>query len=484
MTDLGHDLDEPFEIAPAQAEQASGARRKLLRGRVSPMAVLASAEFLLLMAAFMLSLLVRFHGGTETLAEFQGRGIVFALTLMACMGSMGLYTLRHRAGLAAVIARLLVATAAAGCLLGVLSYAVPALAIGRGVLGISLGLALPLLIASRHAAMRLMDDQMHKPRVLVLGSGQSAAVLASRLRRRSDQRAFRIMGYMPWLRDKTVVSSEQLLRPRLDLATYVMRHRIDQIVVALDDRRGGFPQDILRTLRLQGVTIQDPVTFLEKETGYISVELAHPSWLIFSSGFPNDLLRAGVKRLFDIVAASILLIAAAPIALVAAIAVKLQDGGPILYRQVRAGRNARPFTMYKFRSMGVAAEKDGKAVWAAANDPRVTRVGSFMRKTRIDEIPQVFNVLIGNMSFVGPRPERPEFVESLSNSIPFYRERHFVKPGITGWAQVRYPYGASEKDAREKLGFDLYYVKNHSLLMDLMILLVTAEIILFRVGSR
>jgi sugar transferase (PEP-CTERM system associated) len=259
---------------------------------------------------------------------------------------------------------------------------------------------------------------------------------------------------------------------------------VDEVVEAMDDRRQGFPNAFLRDCRLRGIAVRDIVSFLERESGRVRVELAHPSWLIYSQGFHSDLYRLAVKRVFDICVGAGVLVLAAPIALLTAIAIFVEDRGPIFYSQVRAGRNGRPFRMIKFRSMSLNAERDGAPVWALRNDPRVTRVGAFIRKVRIDELPQVWNVLAGHMSFVGPRPERPSFVESLSNSIPFYAERHYVKPGITGWAQVRYPYGASESDAREKLGYDLYYIAHYNLVFDLMVLLQTVEIVLLRAGAR
>jgi sugar transferase (PEP-CTERM system associated) len=234
---------------------------------------------------------------------------------------------------------------------------------------------------------------------------------------------------------------------------------------------------------MRGIKVRDIVAFLEDESGHVNVEIAKPSWLIFSEGFQSNVLGAAGKRAFDITVALLVLLLSLPIALAAALAVWLEDRGPVFYRQRRTGQHGRPFEMIKFRSMRMNAESNG-ATWAAKNDPRVTRVGDFMRKTRIDEIPQVINVLRGDMSFVGPRPERPQFVASLANTIPFYMERHFLKPGITGWAQVSFPYGATEADAREKLGYDLYYVKNYGILFDLVILLRTVEIVVFRVGSR
>jgi sugar transferase (PEP-CTERM system associated) len=252
----------------------------------------------------------------------------------------------------------------------------------------------------------------------------------------------------------------------------------------MDDRRGGFPTEELLECRLRGIRVTDLLTFLERESGRVSVELMHPSWLIFSSGFRSDFVRLFSKRAFDVGVSLAILVASAPIALLAAAVIWLEDRGPIFYRQLRTGQNGRLFQIVKFRSMRVDAEGDGRAVWARQNDARVTRVGAWIRRLRIDELPQVLNVLLGHMSFVGPRPERPEFVGALAQKVPFYEERHFVKPGITGWAQVRYSYGASEKDAQEKLEYDLYYVKHHSLALDLLVLLQTVEIVLFRIGAR
>jgi sugar transferase (PEP-CTERM system associated) len=269
-----------------------------------------------------------------------------------------------------------------------------------------------------------------------------------------------------------------------DLLRFVARHRVEEIIVAMDDRRQGFPEAFLRECRLRGIAVRDIVSFLERESGRMCIELAQPSWLIYSEGFRCSLLRLAVKRVFDVFVAAVLLLVTAPVMLIAAIAIFLEDRGPILYSQVRAGKNGKPFRMLKFRSMSVNAEPGAKAIWAQRNDPRVTKVGAFIRRYRIDELPQALNVLLGHMSVVGPRPERPTFVASLSRSIQYYSERHYVKPGITGWAQVRYPYGASETDAREKLGYDLYYVVNHNLAFDLMVLLQTVEIVLLRIGSR
>jgi sugar transferase (PEP-CTERM system associated) len=238
--------------------------------------------------------------------------------------------------------------------------------------------------------------------------------------------------------------------------------------------------------RLAGVEVIDLVSFLERETGRVHLDVLNPSWIIFSEGFRRDGLRQATKRAFDIVASFALVLVTWPVMLLTAVGIKLEEGirAPILYRQRRVGLDGRDFDVLKFRSMRVDAERDGKARWATGNDDRVTRMGRLIRKVRVDELPQIFNVLRGDMSFVGPRPERPQFVSELSDSIPYYEERHCAKPGITGWAQICYPYGSSEKDSLEKLQYDLYYLKNHSLLFDMMILLQTVEVVLMGKGGR
>jgi sugar transferase (PEP-CTERM system associated) len=254
----------------------------------------------------------------------------------------------------------------------------------------------------------------------------------------------------------------------------------------MDDRRRSFPMMNLLECRLDGLEITDLVTFLERETGKVRLDVLNPSWMIFSEGFRQGRINSILERAFDLVASFVLLLLALPLMIVTAIAIKLEDGprAAIFYRQTRVGQYGRPFRLMKFRSMREDAERDGKPQWAQKNDSRVTRVGSFIRMTRIDELPQILCVLRGDMSFVGPRPERPEFVAQLNERIPYYRERHSIKPGITGWAQLCYPYGSSEQDAAEKLQYDLFYVKNHSLLFYLAILVQTVEVIVWGKGAR
>jgi sugar transferase (PEP-CTERM system associated) len=269
-----------------------------------------------------------------------------------------------------------------------------------------------------------------------------------------------------------------------DLERVVARERVTQVVVAIADRRKQLPLDALLRVRLAGVEVVEEAKIHEEIAGKIPVEDLRPSWLIFSEGFSNSGLRVTTKRVFDVSVALVGLIMSAPFALLAAIAIRLDSRGPILFRQRRVGQGGREFTLYKFRSMRVDAEEEGRPIWAQQNDPRVTRVGRFLRKTRIDEVPQMWNVLQGTMSFVGPRPERLFFVEQLRERIPFYDQRHAVKPGITGWAQVRFRYGADELDAVEKLRHDMFYIKHHSILFDLRILLETVRVVFQRDMGR
>jgi sugar transferase (PEP-CTERM system associated) len=341
-----------------------------------------------------------------------------------------------------------------------------------------------LSIVLRLSFLRALDEDALKRRVLVFGGGRLASSLLG-LRRRADRRGFYIVGYAPVPGERITVPGDKIMYSELPLLELCRKYEADEIVVAMDDRRRNFPVAELLDARMAGIDVTEIVGFLERETGKVRLDVLNPTWLIFGEGYRRDIARLATGRLLDLLASTSVLLLTWPVMLIAAIAIKIEDGpsAPIFYRQTRVGLLGRHFELVKFRSMGIDAEERG-AQWAQEGDPRVTRVGAFMRKTRIDELPQILCVLAGDMSFVGPRPERPEFVEQLSERVPYYRERHWVKPGITGWAQLRYPYGSSEADAAEKLQYDLYYVKNHSLLFDLMILLQTAEVVMFGKGAR
>jgi sugar transferase (PEP-CTERM system associated) len=464
---------------------------RLFRGNIHRLSLLALAEAGIVVLSVYAAIFIRFSGFSSTIAAFEAtvgavwpRALVIAGVVMVALASLGLYQLRQRARFRGVLVRLLLAMLAAYLTLAFIYYVAPAVYVGRGVTVLAGGFAFIGLAVVRFVFVRLVDQEIFKRRVLVWGAGTRAGFIAKRLRRRTDQRGFRIVGYVPAPGDSGERPDGPLLRDHASLVALALRHRVEEIVVAMDDRRGGFPTAQLLECRLRGIHVSDILTFLERESGRVSVELMHPSWLIFSHGFRCDFFRLMSKRAFDIIVSLFILAATAPVALVTALAVFLEDRGPIFYRQKRVGQNGRSFTILKFRSMRIDAEANGTPVWASTDDPRVTAVGAIIRRLRIDEIPQLLNVLVGHMSFVGPRPERPAFVEQLASAIPFYPERHFVKPGITGWAQVRYSYGASQRDAQEKLEYDLYYVKHHSLTFDLMVLMQTVEIVLFRIGAR
>jgi sugar transferase (PEP-CTERM system associated) len=478
--------------APAEGDPSSPSRVTRIRyfeGHVHRLAALGVIELGIVFLAVYGAVRVRFPEENfmsmeSFLASIWVRAALAGGAVLIGLAATGLYELRQRARFAGVLARLVIAVLMAEAALGLISYLVPSVFVGRGILAMVGVFSLAGLAVVRYAFHRLVDQDMFKVRVVVWGAGARAATLVNQLRRRSDQRGFRILGYVGAPGDEIRVPQARLLKYEGELLDFVLRNRVEEIVEAMDDRRQGFPEEFLRECRLHGVAVRDIVAFIERESGRVVVELARPSWLIYSEGFRSDLLRLTVKRMFDICVAAVVLVLAAPIALLTAFAILLEDGGPVFYSQVRTGQNGRAFRMLKFRSMSMNAEPDGRALWACRDDPRLTRVGAFIRRPRIDELPQVLNVLVGQMSFVGPRPERPSFVETLSKSIPFYAERHYVKPGITGWAQVRYPYGSSESDARAKLGYDLYYVAHHNLAFDLMVLLQTVEVVLLRTGSR
>ncbi|HTJ64918.1 MAG TPA: TIGR03013 family XrtA/PEP-CTERM system glycosyltransferase [Alphaproteobacteria bacterium] len=332
-------------------------------------------------------------------------------------------------------------------------------------------------------------QEFMKRRIFLLGSGTRAAAIRQMAFHGSNQ-AFVVAGTFDpggFEERRTGADSYQSIAEfpagGPDWVDVVRRAHASEIVVALDDRRA-LPVSQLLRCKIEGIHIIDYQTFCERETCRLDLDELRATWLIFGAGFTRGFFTDLLKRFFDIFVSAVMLLITSPFLLIAAILVKLESPGPILYRQERVGLHGRPFMVLKLRSMRQDAETNGAPQWAQVRDPRVTRVGAFIRLTRIDELPQLFTVLRGDMSFVGPRPERPYFVEQLSEAIPFYRERHCVKPGITGWAQVNYPYGASLEDSRQKLAYDLYYVKNHGLFLDFIILLSTVRVILMQQGAR
>ena len=417
--------------------------------------------------------------------ELIVRSLLFAGVMFISMTAMGLYSARQRSRLTGLLGRVAASVLGGAIVIAVLVYSLPELYIDRRSLLLATTLAFFGAAVVRLVFDKVVDEEIFKRRVLVYGCGKRASSIA-RLRRRADRRGFSVVGYVAAEGDELAVPEAACISASTDLLKYCKDNGIDEIVVAMDDRRHKFPMEQLLECRLEGVEVTDLITFLERETGKVHLDVLNPSWIIFSDGFRQGRIHSALERAFDIVVSLTLLILASPIMLLTAIAIKVTEGprATIFYRQVRVGQSGRPFQLLKFRSMREDAERDGKPQWAQKNDSRVTRVGAFIRMTRIDELPQILNVLRGEMSFVGPRPERPEFVAQLSERIPFYRERHTIKPGITGWAQLCYPYGSSEQDAAEKLQYDLYYVKNHTLLFYLAILVQTVEVIVWGKGAR
>ncbi|MCB1962300.1 MAG: TIGR03013 family PEP-CTERM/XrtA system glycosyltransferase [Rhodocyclaceae bacterium] len=349
---------------------------------------------------------------------------------------------------------------------------------------VSVVLVLGLILAMRGFSNRGRLSAMLTRRVLVLGTGAEAESVERALHDPS-LRGLRIVGFLPLGNEENAsVSADRVLNER-NILDVVDQLNVNEIIVAVRERRGGIlPLRELLDCKMRGVKVYDLSSFFERARGQVRLDSLKASWLIYGDGFRQGMMRTFVKRCFDLFVSFVLLVLALPVMLVAVMAILLEDGGPIYYRQVRVGQNGRQFNVIKFRSMRTDAEKDGQPKWAVANDDRVTRVGRIIRKLRIDELPQLFNVFMGDMSLVGPRPERPFFVDQLTSEIPFYAVRHCVKPGVTGWAQVRYQYGASVDDAVQKLQYDLYYVKNHTLLLDLVVLAETVRVVLTGEGAQ
>jgi sugar transferase (PEP-CTERM system associated) len=353
----------------------------------------------------------------------------------------------------------------------------------RGWWLLSVVFALLFLAASRAVFLRIADQDLFRRRVVVYGAGTRASKLLQ-LRRRSDQRGFQIVAFLPVPDEPHVIQDDRVDCSPGSLSALASKHQAEEIVIAMDDRRRSFPIRDLLDCKFAGIDVVDILSFLERESGKVNIDLLNPSWMIFSEGFTRRSSRLVQFRIFDLAVSVAVLLLSWPVMVVTALAIFFEDGSPILYRQKRVGMLGQEFELLKFRSMTKDAEQGTGARWAQRDDTRVTKVGAIIRKLRFDELPQLLNVVKGDMRLIGPRPERPEFVEDLSQRIPYYHERHCVKPGLSGWAQLCYPYGSSEKDALEKLQFDLYYVKNQSLIFDLMILVQTVEVVLWGKGAR
>jgi sugar transferase (PEP-CTERM system associated) len=453
-----------------------------------PLLAMASIELLILYSSLYVAGLVVFGNLDESqrlLGPLVPKALLVACVVLVSLVAMGLYQFRQRLCFREAVVRLLVGLAIGSLGLAVVFYFFPSTNVSRDVAGIAVGYSLVLLLGVRYVFVRTVDENVFRSKVLVFGAGKRAGAIQA-LRRRADRRGFKVVARVAAPGDRVGAQQDVLTTNGKTITDFAIEKGADTIVVALDDRRGNLPVRDLLNAKLRGIEVIDLLEFLERESGKIRVDLVNPGWLIFSPGFRMSRLRQASKRIVDLVASAALLLVSWPLMLLVALAIKFEDGprAPVFYRQVRVGRGEQPFDVLKFRSMTVDAEADGKAVWAQKDDDRVTRVGKFLRKTRLDELPQAFNVLRGQMSIVGPRPERPEFVTELQENIPYYAKRHTMKPGVTGWAQLQYSYGASQEDALEKLQYDLFYIKNQNLLLDLMIILQTVEVVLWGKGAR
>jgi sugar transferase (PEP-CTERM system associated) len=448
--------------------------------------LLAALEAATLFASMYLGVALRFAGhDIDELGAIYPRAIAFSAVMLGCLTAFGFYMRETPKGNWSYYARFMAAFLVGWVVMTLVFYIYPGLFLGRGAFGLAFFFAFSGTALGRMVFFRVVDQQALQRRVLVLGAGTRAAEVGKLLRANPSGHKFHLVGYLPIRDSEHAVEPSEILTEKRPLLSIVHKYAVDEVVVGIRDRRnGGLCMSDLLECKLEGVTVTDLSTFFERETGHVQLDSLNPSWMVFSDGFQRGSYKTVVKRGFDVAVSLLLLLLTLPIMALTAVLIYLETGLPIFYRQERVGECGQVFKILKFRSMRQDAERAGAPQWARQNDDRVTRVGRVIRLLRIDELPQIFNVLKGDMSFVGPRPERPFFVQELAKQIPFYLNRHTVKPGITGWAQIRYPYGASVQDAMRKLQYDLYYAKNYSLFLDLIILFQTAQVILFGKGAR
>lgn len=450
-------------------------------------------ELVVLFSSVYIGVYVRFYDSTNLAHEYQLLALqaplelkagVFAVIMWLSMTATGLHSRTNVDDFSGMMIRIFISF-----LLGlgviVLSYYIyPKIFLGRGVFASSLLVALLGVLITRTIFQNLDNHKIFKRRLLVMGAGIKGQLIESK-QAFSTKRGYEIIGFVDIDQNEVQVDKSSLLEIESTLLDLCLDNDIDEVVLAMDDRRVGFPLTGLLECKMKGIIVRDILDALERITGHIELDALHPSAVIFSDGFTKAVSVSYAKRTFDITASLLILTVASPIIILTMLAIWLSTLGrdPVFYRQVRLGLCDAPFEVMKFRSMGTDAEKNG-AQFASKQDARVTRIGAFIRKTRIDELPQLLNVLKGDMSFIGPRPERPQFVLGFEQNIPHYSLRHTVKPGITGWAQICYPYGETEEDTKNKLQYDLYYIKNYSLFLDMTILFQTVQVVLFGQGAR
>lgn len=451
--------------------------------------LLAVVEVVILVLSFYVGLELRFGGNDwrERYGAYLPEAILFSTVMLAALIALGAYQRQSHKSTNVLAIRIAGSLLLGFAVISIIYYVAPMFFLGRGVLALSVLVSFVGILGARLVFSRILDTYDLRMRVLVLGGGETAGQIKA-AERSGELDGLNIVDYMPMPGDREAGKGLTLVKTPGALTKYVSSKQVDVIVVAMDERRKGLPVDDLLECKMGGVEVIDLLTFFERFTSKIRIDLivSQPSWLFLTEGFKVSNFRRMWKRIFDVLCVLLLLPFVSPALLASFLAVLVESRGkgPIFYTQTRVGENGKLFSLYKFRSMVNNAEYDGVARWAAKDDIRITRIGRILRKFRLDELPQLYNVLRGDMSFVGPRPERPEFVKRLSDNIPYYKERHRVKPGLSGWAQVNYHYGASEEDGLEKLQYDLYYVKNYSILLDALVLLQTSEVVLLGRGAQ
>lgn len=472
---------------------------RVFRHYVSKMAVilLLFELMVLLMAVFIAMLWLADSslapGAGHGLSSSLGNGIgniylsslAFALLIVFSMSTFGMYQHGATEDISNTLLRIMPSFALGFALLSVLIQLVPVIRFGDATRNLTFALGAIGILMTRVAVFTSAQSNMLEARLIIVGSGPMAKECLALAAKKLGFHQFKVIGCVALGGEESLVPASILLPGGSSLLDLARQHDAHEIVVSISDRRNGaFPVRQLLECALGGIRVIDAATFFEREACQIRIDTLQPSYLIFGGGFDQSFLRAAVKRSFDLIASGAICLITLPIMLATALWIWMDDGSSIFYRQERIGKDGSTFVVLKFRSMRNNAEPDGKPTWAAQDDPRVTRIGYWIRKLRIDELPQMLNVFKGEMSFVGPRPERAFFVDQLNAEVPYYNVRHGIKPGITGLAQVRYAYGASTADAVQKLQYDLYYVKNNSLFLDLLILIETVQVVLLAKGSR
>ncbi|CAO1653357.1 UDP-N-acetylgalactosamine-undecaprenyl-phosphate N-acetylgalactosaminephosphotransferase [Parasphingorhabdus sp. NYA22] len=451
-----------------------------------PVIFLGLIDFVLLLSAAEVGWILRAHQiemAVGSVFDRPGPIFSFAFALQLALIAVGVYGPEALQSLRFAAARILVAISLGVIFLSLLAFALPGITLWRSNSLYAMILAIAFLMVIRILLGTMLDSDIFKRRLLILGAGPRAGRIAALEKR--PECGFIIAGYVAMNEGATLIDSAIRRQDIVNLPQHVIDLEVSEVVLALEERRNALPVADLLTIKTTGVHVNDLSSFLERETGRVDLDSVNPSWFIFSDGFSSGRrLSTTFKRGFDIFLSFLLLLLTGPVILLFALLIRLESRGGSFFKQERVGLYGQKFNILKLRSMRADAEPNGKAIWASENDPRITRIGNFIRKVRIDELPQAWSVLKGEMSFVGPRPERPQFVDDLQTQMPYYAERHIVKPGITGWAQINYPYGASTEDSRHKLEYDLYYAKNYTPFLDLLIILQTIRVVLWPEGAR